>query len=214
LLSLWSVSAAYTAIGFVDERTLDIGARGVDLNQRTDNRRPSTYLIGQTEVARARLATIGVNMIIQDMTREMCIDLLKRTHIGHLGCTQGSQPYVIPMSFAYHQEFLYSFTTIGQKIGWMRGNPLVCVEVDEIVSRHEWQTVVMFGRYQELPDTPDTPEFGGLRLVAHDLLAKTALWWEPGYVKAIHHGEERRLEPIYFRISIRKISGHQGVPGG
>ena len=51
------------------------------------------------------------------------------------------------------------------------------------------------------------------RLVAHDLLAKTAMWWEPGYVKAIHQGEERRLEPIYFRISIRKISGHQGVPG-
>ena len=49
-------------------------------------------------------------------------------------------------------------------------------------------------------------------MVAHDLLAKTAMWWEPGYAKALLQGEERRLELIYFRISIRKISGHQGVP--
>jgi nitroimidazol reductase NimA-like FMN-containing flavoprotein (pyridoxamine 5'-phosphate oxidase superfamily) len=117
-------------------------------------------------------------MLINDMTREMSVDLLKRTHIGRLGCAQGLQPYVVPLSFAYHREFIYSFTTIGKKIEWMRANPLVCVEADEIVSRHEWQTVVIFGRYQELPDTP---EFHRTRMVAHDLLAKTAMWWEPGY---------------------------------
>jgi uncharacterized protein len=166
--------------------------------------------MAQKELACARLGTIGAGMLIQDMTREMSVDLLKRTHIGRLGCAQDFQPYVTPMSFVHHQEFIYSFATIGQKIEWMRANPLVCVEVDEIVSRQQWQTVVIFGRYQELPDAP---EFHGPRLVAHDLLAKTAMWWEPGYVNAIHHGEERQLEPIYFRISIRRISGHQGVPG-
>ena len=149
-------------------------------------------------------------MLIQDMTREMSIDLLKRAHIGRLGCVQGLQPYVVPISFAYHQQFIYSFTTVGQKIEWMRANPLVCVEVDEIVSRHEWQTVVIFGRYQELPDTP---ECCGIRVVAHDLLAKTAMWWEPGYAMTLHRGEERPLQPIYFRVSIRRISGRQGLPG-
>jgi nitroimidazol reductase NimA-like FMN-containing flavoprotein (pyridoxamine 5'-phosphate oxidase superfamily) len=147
-------------------------------------------------------------MLIQDMTREMSEDLLKRTHVGRLGCARGPQPYVVPISFAYHREFLYSFATIGRKIEWMRANPLVCVEVDEIVSRHEWQTVVIFGRYQELSETPESYR---TRLVAHDLLAKTAMWWEPGYVKTLHQGEERRLEPIYFRISISDISGHQGL---
>ena len=50
------------------------------------------------------------------------------------------------------------------------------------------------------------------RMVAHDLLAKTAMWWEPGYVKTLHKGKERPLQPIYFRISISEISGHQGLP--
>jgi uncharacterized protein len=148
-------------------------------------------------------------MLIQEMTREMSVDLLKRTRVGRLGCAQGSQPYVVPISFAYHREFIYSFATVGKKIEWMRVNPLVCVEADEIVSRHEWQTVVIFGRYQELPDMPD---FHRTRMVAHELLSKTAMWWEPGYAKTLYKGEERPLQPIYFRISISKISGHQGLP--
>jgi nitroimidazol reductase NimA-like FMN-containing flavoprotein (pyridoxamine 5'-phosphate oxidase superfamily) len=147
-------------------------------------------------------------MLIQDMTREMSVALLKRTHVGRLGCAQGSQPYVVPFSFVYHQESIYSFATIGKKIEWMRANPLVCVEADEIVGRHEWQTVVIFGQYQELPDTR---EFHETRALAHDLLAKTAMWWEPAYVKTPHRGKERLLQPIYFRISIADVSGHQGL---
>jgi len=58
----------------------------------------------------------------------------------------------------------------------MRSNPLVCVEIDEIVSRQEWQTVVVFGRYEELHDIPELQE---TRLVAYHLLAKAASWWEP-----------------------------------
>ena len=54
-------------------------------------------------------------MLIQDMTREMSEDLLKRTHVGRPGCAQGSQPYVVPISFAYYREFLYSFASVGRR---------------------------------------------------------------------------------------------------
>jgi hypothetical protein len=49
-------------------------------------------------------------------------------------------------------------------------------------------------------------------MVAHDLLAKTAMWWEPGYVKTLHKGEERPLQPIYFRISISERSAIKAFP--
>lgn len=147
--------------------------------------------------------------MIQEMTRQMSINLLKSSHLGRIACAQGSQPYVVPFFFAYHESFIYSFATVGTRIEWMRANPLVCVEVERIASRHEWRTVVIFGRYQELPETP---EFHGARVVAHDLLAMTAIWWEPGYVKTFHQGDERPLQPIYFRIVINQISGHQGIP--
>ena len=147
--------------------------------------------------------------MIRDMTREMSIGLLERAHVGRLGCTRDLQSYIVPFAFAYHQNFIYGFTTVGQKVDWMRANPLVCVEADEIVSRREWQTVVILGCYQELSDAA---ELEPLRVAAHDLLARTAMWWEPGYVRTLHHGEGRPLEPLYFRISINQISGRQALP--
>ena len=44
----------------------------------------------------------------------------------------------MPIYFAYHDGYLYSFSTVGRKIEWMRGNPLVCLETDEVVSSQPW----------------------------------------------------------------------------
>jgi nitroimidazol reductase NimA-like FMN-containing flavoprotein (pyridoxamine 5'-phosphate oxidase superfamily) len=145
-------------------------------------------------------------MMIQDISPEKCTELLKRTNIGRLACVKDLQPYVVPISFAYSANSIYGFSTVGQKIDWMRANPLVCLQVDEIVSRQDWQSVVVSGRYVELSD--NYPE----RVIAHDLLAKSASWWEPGYAATLVEGKTRPLEPIYFRISIDKLAGRQGQP--
>jgi nitroimidazol reductase NimA-like FMN-containing flavoprotein (pyridoxamine 5'-phosphate oxidase superfamily) len=148
-------------------------------------------------------------MLIQDLTRQASLELLARTRLGRLACTQGAQPYVVPVYFAYDNNALYSFATVGQKIEWMRANPLVCVEVDEVVSQEQWASVIVFGRYEELPDTP---EWQGARAVAHKLLAKSAMWWEPAYVQSIHEGRARPLVPIFYRIRIVRITGHRATP--
>ena len=145
-------------------------------------------------------------MLIQDMNRQMSIDLVSETRIGRIACAHGSQPYVTPFSYAYDEGFIYSFATMGKKVEWMRANPLVCVEVEKIASHREWRTVVIFGRFQELHESRELPD---LRKFAHDLLARTAMWWEPGAVKTLHWGVERKLEAVYFRISIDEITGHQ-----
>ena len=72
--------------------------------------------------------------LIQELTRQASLDLLARTRLGRLACTQGNQPYIVPLYFAYKDECLYGFSTTGQKIEWMRANPLVCIEADEVVS--------------------------------------------------------------------------------
>ena len=104
---------------------------------------------------------------------------------------------------------LYSFTTVGQKIEWMRANPLVCVEADEVVSPQQWVSVIVFGRYEELPDTP---EWQSARAFAHTLLKQTAVWWEPAYVKTIHCGTQRPLVPVFYRIHVVQITGHRATP--
>jgi uncharacterized protein len=147
-------------------------------------------------------------VLIQELTRQSSLDLLARTRLGRLACAQGAQPYIVPFYFAYNNNYLYSFSTVGQKIEWMRANPLVCVEADEVVGPHSWVSVIVFGRYEELYDTP---EWHSAREFAHQLLQQTAIWWEPGYVKTILHGTERSMVPVFYRISVVQITGHRAT---
>jgi uncharacterized protein len=147
-------------------------------------------------------------MLIEDMSRESSIELLKTAHLGHIACSRGGQPYVTPFSFVFDQEYLYGFASVGRKIEWMRANPLVCVEVEKIVSRGDWRTVVIFGRYEELPDTP---EFQYKRATANSLLSKVATWWEPGSVRTQRETMARPFEPVIYRVSIDELTGHHAT---
>ena len=145
-------------------------------------------------------------MIIREMTRQASLDLLARTHLGRLACARANQPYIAPVFFAYHHDSLYCASTIGQKIEWMRENPLVALEVDEIDSAQRWESVIVSGRYEELANTPSTQN---MRELAWSLLQQaSALWWEPAYVETILGGEKRAMAPVYFRIRISGITGH------
>jgi hypothetical protein len=88
----------------------------------------------------------------------------------------------------------------------MRSNPLVCLEVDERTSHYEWMSVVVSGRYEELPDTP---EFGYARVHAQEVLQQRAMWWQPAYV-ATEHREQ--LIPIFYRIHVRRMTGRRATP--
>jgi nitroimidazol reductase NimA-like FMN-containing flavoprotein (pyridoxamine 5'-phosphate oxidase superfamily) len=148
-------------------------------------------------------------MLIKEMTREASIDLLARTRLYRLGCAFEGQPYITPIHCVYDDNYLYGFSTLGQKITWMRKNPLVCVLADELISPQDWASVIVSGKYEELPDVEP---HGTHRQHAYDLLQKRATWWEPGYVETIVRGQARPMQFLYFRIHIEQISGHRGVP--
>lgn len=152
---------------------------------------------------------MGGVVLIHELTKQASLDVLARTSLGRLACAQGAQPYAVPFSFTYDDNYLYSFSTVGQKIEWMRANPLVCVETDEVISSQQWVSIVVFGRYEELPDTPT---FRWERGHAEYLLQKVAVWWEPGYSKTILHGKQRPLVPVFYRIRVVQISGHRASP--
>lgn len=148
-------------------------------------------------------------MLIQEITKQDSLKLLAKMNLGRLACAQGNQPYIAPFYFAYDGNYLYGISTVGQKIEWMRANPLVCVETEELTSAEEWVSIIILGRYEELPDTP---EWKTAREVAYAMLQQKASWWEPGYSKTIVQGVERPLVPVYFRIQIAQITGRRGTP--
>ncbi len=145
-------------------------------------------------------------MIIRDMTSAQCEALLARTNLGRLGCARHDQPYIVPISFSFdpYTNALYSFSTLGQKIRWMRINPRVCVAVDDILDRHRWTTVLVMGRYEELGDSAANH---AARQRAQDLFEQRETWWLPGAGKLA--GDVEHDHPVIFRIHIDKISGRQ-----
>jgi uncharacterized protein len=148
-------------------------------------------------------------MFIHEMSDIECLRVLQSATIGRLACARDNQPYVIPIHFVFDGSYLYGFTTVGQKIEWMRANPLVCFELDEVISNDQWVSIVVFGRYEELPDTP---ECQCARVHAHELLQKRAMWWEPAYISQHHRDQPHSLTPIFYRIHIQEMTGHRATP--
>ena len=148
-------------------------------------------------------------MLIHEMTHAECISTLARLRFGRLGCARDNQPYVVPIYFAHRERHLYAFSRVGQKIEWMRENPLVCVEADEITSHYLWMSVVVFGHYEELPDTP---EYKLQRNLAYKTLQDRAMWWEPACAAFAPRMAAHSLTPIYYRIHIDQVTGRRAMP--
>jgi uncharacterized protein len=140
-------------------------------------------------------------MFIRDLTTTECHEVLKRAAIGRLGCARDNQPYVVPVHIYFDGDHLYSFATLGQKIAWMRENPRVCVQVDEITDRFHWSTVVVFGEYEELLHMPSHED---ARRRAHDLFQTVPEWWQPA---SSNVGPPAVRMAMVYRIRIETVSG-------
>ena len=148
-------------------------------------------------------------MRIEKMGDQQCLDALARFRFGRLCCARDDQPYIVPVYFAYHDRHLYSFSMDGRKIQWMRTNPKACVEADEITSPVHWLSVLVEGRYEELPDTPD---FAFERSIAYDMLRQRAGWWDPASIVSPPVSGAEAPAPVLYRIHIDEVTGHRAVP--
>jgi nitroimidazol reductase NimA-like FMN-containing flavoprotein (pyridoxamine 5'-phosphate oxidase superfamily) len=145
-------------------------------------------------------------MVIEELTDDECRAILARTHLARLACALNHQPYIVPVHVDFHDSYLYGFATLGRKIEWMRKNPLVCLEVDELTTDHQWTTVVVTGRYEELPDSS---QYDYERSIAQHLFQRHPVWWEPALVPI---AGQRLRSLVLFRILIVETTGRRGGP--
>lgn len=149
-------------------------------------------------------------MNVKEMTRQECIALLKSARLGRLACIRDNRPYVVPIHFAFGDNYIFSFSLPGKKIDWMRNEPHVCLQVDDVGGVHGWKSVVVEGVFAELPKAPSadqrTPPEDHEREYAWSLLQKHANWWEPGALKP---GTTTSGSHLFYQIKIETISGRQ-----
>jgi nitroimidazol reductase NimA-like FMN-containing flavoprotein (pyridoxamine 5'-phosphate oxidase superfamily) len=127
--------------------------------------------------------------------------------MGRLACARDNQPYIVPIHFFFDLGgyCLYGFSTVGQKVQWMRENPKVCVEVAEVNDKDHWMSVVVFGRYEEVDDSPSG---AAARAYAWEFFRKRPEWWFPA---AATVGGRQPAAVVIYRIQIDQLTGRRAA---
>ncbi len=147
-------------------------------------------------------------MFIRSLSVLECTKLIAANQVARLACCHEGQPYLVPIHMAYADRHLYGFSMPGRKIAWMRNNPRVCVQVDELGPGRGWRSVVALGGYEELNDATENEQE---RIHAWRLISERPNWWEPGSLKPVQAVISDHYEHIFFRIVIDEISGRQAI---
>jgi uncharacterized protein len=156
-----------------------------------------------------RGAVIEKAMIITKIRSKECREILSRLGYGRLACSSNNRPYIVPIYFVFDVDHLCCFSTLGRKIEWMRENPLVCVQADEVRSHDDWASVVVLGQYAEIPNTR---EYAKSRERIRTLLQKRLLWWQSGYSASQMRRKGKAPLPVFYTIEIEEMSGLRGSP--
>ena len=88
--------------------------------------------------------------MIQALPDEEIERILCDQFVGRLGCHADGRTYVVPIAYAYQHNCIYAHSAPGIKIRMMRKNPNVCFEVDRVDALDRWQSVIAWGRFEEL----------------------------------------------------------------
>ncbi|MFL5762181.1 MAG: pyridoxamine 5'-phosphate oxidase family protein [Thermomicrobiales bacterium] len=131
--------------------------------------------------------------MIGTLSTEEINQLLRRHHVGRIGCSANDRPYVVPINYVYEYDAIYSFSVPGRKINIMREQPLVSFEIDEIDGPSNWRSVIVEGVYEELTDKSSLA-------LATRLLAN-------GFGALVPRGLDASPPMVLFRIRLTETSG-------
>jgi len=144
--------------------------------------------------------------MIGHLNNEEIEAVLKQQIIGRLGCHLDGDTYIVPISYAYDDHYIYAHSAEGKKINIMRQNPNVCFEVDDINNMGNWKSVVATGSYEEVADPAERTK--ALRILLNRVLPLSSSI-------TTHLGKHWPFEPvdlnsisgIVFRIQLKEKSG-------
>ena len=138
---------------------------------------------------------------------EMQIDnLLTSQVLGRLGCTDGKQPYVVPVTYTFDGEYIYGQSNEGMKLKILRKNPNVCFEVDMMTDMRNWKSVIVYGKFVELKNK-------AAEKAREILFGNVFPLMTSSTIHSFGHGitdkvdDSTRVKYVMYRIKILKVTG-------
>jgi nitroimidazol reductase NimA-like FMN-containing flavoprotein (pyridoxamine 5'-phosphate oxidase superfamily) len=89
---------------------------------------------------------------VDDMDAREVADLLLQVGYGHLGCADSNIPYVIPVNYVVDNDVIYIYTTRGKKVEIIEKNPNICLQVEIVKDKTDWQSVIVQGIAKQVTD--------------------------------------------------------------
>ncbi|MDH4091379.1 MAG: pyridoxamine 5'-phosphate oxidase family protein [Cyclobacteriaceae bacterium] len=144
--------------------------------------------------------------MIGTLNRDQIDSFLRCEVIGRIGCSANGKTYVVPITYIYDGKNIYAATKVGMKTDLMRQNPNICFEVDHIRNMANWQSVIAWGKYEELEGKAAEDALQSISNRIHPISTSET--------SVPRHGLERPHEPVnpefevvVFQIKIKEVTG-------
>lgn len=117
--------------------------------------------------------------------------------LGHLGCIDQGEPYVVPINYLVEDRSIYSHSLPGRKISALRAHKRACLQVDQIQNDFHWQSAIAFGSYEEINDDLKKTMVLGQLLERFPALTPVES----------HLASEGKTEVVVFCLHVDKVTG-------
>jgi len=147
------------------------------------------------------------NNMLGELNKEQIELMLNTEVIGRIGCYADHKIYIVPVSYAYHDNCIYAHSKDGMKIQMMRKNPGVCFEVDAMWNMANWQSVIAWGSFEELKDEASRKE--GMNILMNRLKPlMTSETAQPSHgLSESHKHDTAGFHAVVFRIKLNEKTG-------
>jgi nitroimidazol reductase NimA-like FMN-containing flavoprotein (pyridoxamine 5'-phosphate oxidase superfamily) len=144
--------------------------------------------------------------MLGELTQIQMNNLLASQIVGRIACIDGTRPYIVPVIYVFDGEYIYGQSREGLKLNRLRKNPEVCFEVDTMTDVANWQSVVVYGKFEELAGEEADHE-------RRHLLNRVMPIMTTSVVHAHQHDvasemdDSNRIKPVMYRITISEKTG-------
>ncbi len=138
----------------------------------------------------------------RELSQDECSSLLSSVRYGRLGLSINNLPYVVPMSYVYHDGKVYLHSRgKGKKVEYVTENPRVCFQID-VLEKGTWSSVVAYGTAR-LSDSVEAKQ------KMFDAFMNKGQGGHGG--KKFQREELEKMDMTIWEIGIVEMTGREGV---
>ena len=141
------------------------------------------------------------------LTADQINNIVASQSVCRIACTDGKNPYISPVVYAFDGKQLFFQSKPGKKINYLRKNASVCIEIDIINNLNNWQSVLIYGTFKELRNKEADAAREFLFHKAHTLMTKSAVHPFEHSDNLPSVDDSNRIKKLMCCIQINEMTG-------